>query len=262
MAGPVALLRLRELTGCDNAGAVRGLEAARALLGFKAFRASVDAEDNRIAAALQTDLCLEAASAMHAAASWFIRAMPGANVGEAVTATAAPLAAIKTNLPGLLGPFAAARLHTLAADLVRRGAPEPLAHAAAALAPLAQGLNSVELAARTGSEVVAAATAYAALGDAFGLDRLIAGAEDGLAAAPYWDRIAGRRLCTELLRMQGDMAAAALTAGGADTWLARHSEKHTGLAAVLAELSHDRSWSFAKFALSTDAVREFMREAM
>ena len=103
-----------------------------------------------------------------------------------------------------------------------------------------------------------AGAAFYAIGDALRLDRLRASAREGLTHAPYWDRVAGRRLIAELVRLQASATGDALAGGGADSWLEERGEARKQLRATLSALTKDRSWSFAKFALSTDAVRQFM----
>ena len=70
--------------------------------------------------------------------------------------------------------------------------------------------------------------------------------------------MAGRRLIAELVRLQASATEDALAVGGAEAWLEARSEARRQLIATLSALGKDRSWSFAKFALSTDAVRQFM----
>ena len=80
----------------------------------------------------------------------------------------------------------------------------------------------------------------------------------GAAHTGYWDRVAGRRLVSELVRLQASAASDAIAAGGTDAWLADKLEARRQLIATLGTLSKGKDWSFAKFTLSTDAVRQFM----
>jgi glutamate dehydrogenase len=126
------------------------------------------------------------------------------------------------------------------------------------MAYFSQGLVIVDVARETKTKVPEAGAAFYAIGDALRLDRLRASAREGLAEAPYWDRVAGRRLIAELVRLQASATADALGQGGTETWLEARTDARKSLLAQLAALGKDRSWSFAKFALSTDAVRQFM----
>jgi glutamate dehydrogenase len=256
--GPVALLRLRELTGAAPAEAVRALEAARAVLDLAGFRKEVFALDNKAPADLQTALQLEAVHAAGEAAAWFLRAMPGAKVGEAVKATHGPLNELKASLAQVQSAFPASRIEREARGFIKRGAPEALAHWGAAMAYFAQGLVIVDVARETKKKVLEAGAAFYAIGDALRLDRLRASAREGLTHAPYWDRVAGRRLIAELVRLQASATGEALAKGGAEGWIEERGEARRQLLSTLSALTKDRSWSFAKFALSTDAVRQFM----
>jgi glutamate dehydrogenase len=256
--GPVALLRLRELTGAAPAEAVRALEAAREVLDIAGFRKEVFALDTRVPADLQTELQLEAVHAASEAAGWFIRATAGKSVGDAVKLTHGPLNELKSVLPSVQSAFPASRIERDARAFIKRGAPEALAHWAAAMSYFAQGLVIVDVSQQARKKVPETAAAFYAIGDALRLDRLRASAREGLARAPYWDRVAGRRLISELVRLQAGATDEALRSGGADAWLDERGDSRRQLISTLTALGKDRAWSFAKFALSTDAVRQFM----
>jgi glutamate dehydrogenase len=256
--GPVALLRLRELTGAEPAEAVRALEAARAVLDLAGFRRDVFALDAKVPADLQTELQLEAVHAAAEAAAWFIRATAGKPVGDAVKLTHTPLDELKGALKDVQTSFPASRIERDARAFVKRGAPEGLAHWAAAMSYFAQGLVIVDVAQRKKKPVPESAANFYEIGDALRLDRLRASAREGLAGAAYWDRVAGRRLIAELVRLQASATEEAIGSGGADAWLGARSDARRQLLSTLTALGKDRTWSFAKFALSTDAVRQFM----
>jgi len=256
--GPVGLLRLRELTGAAPAEAVRGLESARAVLDIASFRREVFALDNKAPAALQAELQLEAVQAVSDAAAWFIRAAPGMSIGEAVEMTHAPLNELKASLAAVQTAFPASRIERDARGFIKRGAPDSLARWAGAMSYFAQGLVVVDVARQVSKPVPETAACFYAIGDALRLDRLRASAREGLAHAPYWDRVASRRLISELVRLQASAAEDAVRAGSAEAWLSARSENRRQLIATLGNLGKDHSWSFAKFALSTDAVRQFM----
>ena len=256
--GPVALLRLRELTGAAPAEAVRALEAAREVLDLAGFRREVFALDALVPADLQTELQLEAVHAASEAAGWFIRATAGKSIGDAIKQTHAPLNELKVALPSVQSDFPASRIERDARAFIKRGAPDALAHWAAAMSYFAQGLVIIDVSQQARKKVPETAAAFYAIGDALRLDRLRASAREGLARAPYWDRVAGRRLISELVRLQASATEEALRAGGADAWLDARGDSRKQVISTLTALGKDRAWSFAKFALSTDAVRQFM----
>ena len=256
--GPVALLRLRELTSAAPAEAVRALEAAREVLDIATFREQIFALDNKVPADLQTDLQLEAIHAASEAAAWFIRTLPGQPVGKAVEQTHGPLNELKASLASVQTAFPASRIERDARAFIKQGAPDSLARWSAAMSYFSQGLTVVDVARTSGRTVPETAAAFYAIGDALRLDRMRASAREGLVNAPYWDRVAGRRLISELVRLQAGATEEALKLGGAEAWLGGRGEGRRQLLATLSALGKDRSWSFAKFALSTDAVRQFM----
>jgi glutamate dehydrogenase len=254
----VPLLRLREMTGAASADVLRGLEAARAVLDFDAFRREVDSLDTKVGADAQIDLRVQAAQAMSEAANWYILNMPKARVGEAVTQTHNQLNEFKAALSQIHSPFPAARIERSARAFTKRGVPDALARWAAAMSHFSQGLVVIDLAKAMNVPVPQAGAAFYAIGDALRLDRLRSTAREGLAKSGYWDRLAGRRLVSELVRIQASAAQEALANGGPDVWLAERSEARRQLIATLGTMSKGKDWSFAKFTLSADAVRQFM----
>ena len=259
MGGPIPLLRLREVSGGDDVEIVRGLEAARTVLDFDNFQWEVDALDNKVDADVQTELRLEAAQALIEAGAWFVLSMPTGSLGELEAATHGPLNEFKAALAGIHAPFAAAHVERSTRALVKRGAPEELARWATAMSYFAQGLVVVELAQKTEQKVAVAGECFYQIGDALRLDRLRASASEGLEKADFWDRVASRRLISELVQWQADAARDALGMGGAEAWLAKHQEGRRELLGTLGELAKEQAWSFAKFALAADAVRYFMK---
>ncbi len=258
LGGPVPLQRLSELTGVDLPRAVSGLEAARHVLSLDEFRSEVFRLDNQVPASVQCELQQTALNAVMEAAAWFIRKCPGMTTGHAIKTFHGGLDRFKAVMPKVQTSFPAARIERTARRIAEEGVPENLAHWAGALNYFAQGLSVVELSAQCGQDVETVAAEFYRMGDALRLDRLRMTAREGLANAPYWDRVAGRRLIAELVRVQTDATAEALRAGGAQAWLADRSEGQRALLETLGRLSDDRAWSFARFALAADAVRDFL----
>ena len=259
MAGPVTLLRMRELTGASPAEAAKALEAARAVLNFDDFKQQVDALDNKVDARLQTEFRQRAAGAVIAAACWFATETDHESVGAAVARMHAPLNEFKSILAEVHSPFPAARIERVARNGAKRGAPEALARWAGAMNQFAYGLFAVEIAASENVSVKEAAACFYEVGDTLRLDRLRGAARDGLTNANYWDRVASRRLVAELFRVQASAVRDALAEGGVSQWMTGQHEARNAMLTELATISSDKGWSFAKFALSVDAVRQFLR---
>ena len=259
MAGPVTLLRMRELVGVAPADAAKALEAARVVLNYDEFKQRVDELDNVVAADLQTEFRMRAATAMVVAGCWFATEAHDETISEAVARTQMPLNEFKSILAEVHAPFPAARIERIARQAVKRGAPEDLARWAGAMNQFAYGLFPIEIAARNQISVKEAATCFYEVGDMLRLDRLRGTARDGLTRVNYWDRVASRRLISELFRVQAAAVEDALAQGGAKQWVSGREDARDSLLAELGAISRDKGWSFAKFALSVDAVRQFLR---
>lgn len=259
LAGPVAMLRLRELTGAGPASIVRAVEAARSVLDADRLRTDIFSLDAQVSGELQTALQLEVVNSITEAAAWFIRTWPEADTGELTRHTRAPLRELKALLPEVRTSYQASRIEKSARSFIRRGAPESIAREAAGLAYVSQGLVVTDLAERSGAGLRDAAACFFAIGESLRLDRLRVSVREGLATAPYWDRVAARRLIGELVSLQAAMTQEALRGGGAEVWLDGRSEARKRLVGELVALGRDREWSFARFALSVDTLRHFLR---
>lgn len=259
VAGPAFLIRLRETTGASNADIARAFEAARALLNTADFTAQVNALDNRVDAQLQDQLRLGAAAGLSLATAWLAVHERGNLLTETVGGFQEKLDAFKGALRETGSPHDAARIERRTRNYVKRGAPESLARWAAAMPHFAEGIAIARLASRAGKAVKNVAAQYYKIGDLLHLDRLRTAAEDSLASAPYWDRVATRRLIDELTDLQiGATASALLHGGNAENWMGTRNGARSDLVSGLNELNHDQRWSFSKFALSTDAIRRFL----
>ncbi|MEL6474267.1 MAG: NAD-glutamate dehydrogenase [Pseudomonadota bacterium] len=258
-AGPLVLLRLKEMTGAHEPEIVRAVEAARILLNFEQFRSEVDALDNVISADAQSLLRLDGAAGLSRAAAWLVRNEASQAVSETLDAYNDGLSKFKARLRETASAYASARIERRARALMRRDVPEDLARWSASISNFAEGLSIVQIANTAEAEVKGVSSIYFDLGDQLRLDRLRASAEDGLANAPYWDRVAARRLIVDLENQQANAAEDALAHGGdAQAWIGSRSADRNALLQTLRDLGRGHHWSFSKFALSADAVRQFL----
>ena len=265
--GPAFLLRLRETTGKSGAVISRAFEIARITLGSEALGDAVNALDNQISASAQTAMHLDIAMALSRATALFTHDET-TPIEQVLDRHAGRFATLKKALPGVLKPYVTARISRRAKGYIRAGAPEDLASDISVQMALALGHDILKIADETGRTPKDAAATFFTIGDALRLDRLRYTAEDSLAKSDYWERLATRRLMDDLIAQQSTAARLALASGpdnaagawAAEAWLAKNEAQAARLHDAMKAMDVGRSWSFAKFSLVTDAVRQFMSE--
>ena len=91
------------------------------------------------------------------------------------------------------------------------------------------------------------------------LDRLRAAAEDSLAHADFWDRVASRRMIVDFAEQQVAATRDALNHGeDAKLWLETRPGSRAALLETLRGFGRGQTWSFSRFALASDAIRRFL----
>ena len=244
LAGPVFVLRMRELSGKTATDAARAFVIADGAFGLSALKARIDALDGTVKAAAQVRAY--AAIALHAerVAPWFLAR------GE--TDIAAAIALYRDGVDALR--------ETLARDL----SPDPelpgdVARDVALLPRLAAALDMARLAADTGADIATVAALYEGVGETLGLERLHALAAR-LVLPDHWDRLALRRLLDDLSGAQGALSARLLKAGGLaalDAWRQAQQGQLTRMRAFLEALETSGEPSVAKLMLLSSQIQGF-----
>ena len=265
--GPSFLLRLRETTGKSGAEITRAFEIARITLGAEAHGDAVNALDNKIPTSAQTAMHLDIAMALSRATALFSH-NDSAPIDEVLAIYVDRFTELKKALPSVLKPYVTARIARRAKGYIRSGAPEGIASDISVQMALALGHDILSFADGMERSPKDAAATFFAVGDALRLDRLRAMAEDSLSKADYWERLATRRLMDDLIAQQSAAARLALEGVSAKTsgakaaslWLNKNKAETERLHESMVAMDVGRVWSFAKFSLVTDAVRQFMSE--
>ncbi|HZQ40100.1 MAG TPA: NAD-glutamate dehydrogenase, partial [Rhizomicrobium sp.] len=250
LAGPVFVLRTREVTGLSPADAARAFVLSDGAFGLSALKARIDALDLTIPASLQTQLYSDIADQFRRASRWFLTHVP-ANAVLADTAARyrAGIEALRQNY--VLDREAQDRVTTLAVS----GMPEDLARDLVLLAPLSTGLDVVELAQDSGGDTAAAGALYFAVGGALGLDRLRSLVER-FHPPEHWDRLALRRLMGDLSSAQRGITGALLKNGkSVEQWSADNADALSRTREFLAAMESSGDLSVAKLMLASSQIQ-------
>jgi glutamate dehydrogenase len=250
LAGPVFVLRTREVSGLDGAQAARGFVLADGAFGLSALKTRIDALDLKVDAGIQARLYGDIADQFRRAARWFLAHVPlDAPIADAVVQYRAGVEALRQTYS------LTAEDDAHIAELVKAGVPEDLARDMALLSPLAMALDVALLARETGKDAAKVAPLYFALGEKLGLDRL-RGLANRYQPPEHWDRLALRRLLDDLSQSQRGIAKK-LLAGGTSTedWARAQSSALERTRSFLGTLEASGEISVAKLMLASSQIQ-------
>jgi len=253
LAGPVFVLRTREVSGLDGAAVARGFMLSDGAFGLSALKARIDALDLKVPANIQTALYSDIASQFRRATRWFLAHVAlDAPIADTVAQYRAGVEALRQGYG--LTEDDNARI----ADLVKAGVPDDLARDMALLPPLAMGLDVALLAHETGTDTAKVAPLYFALGSALGLDRLrnLAGRYQ---PPEHWDRLALRRLLDDLSQSQRAIVKKLLAGGiSVEEWAKAQHDALERTRGFLNTLEASGEISVAKLMLASSQMQSLV----
>ncbi|WP_154792276.1 NAD-glutamate dehydrogenase [Occultella kanbiaonis] len=182
--------RAGDETGASSEQVTRAFVACREVFAMEHFVAAVEALDNKVDAAVQTQLYLDFRRLLDRGSRWFVQHRPDeVDVAEAVEVFAGPVGELTPQLPVLLRGAELDRFHARATALTEAGVPTEQAERAAGLLPALSLLDVVELAGASGEDLTAVAGLYFAVSDRFQVDDLLIQVA-GLPLDDRWDALA------------------------------------------------------------------------
>ena len=254
--GPAFLLRLREAGGMDNAACVRAFEVARAALDMPGLHARINDAEGKTNAAGRIALELALARNVSDAAIHIQKHNPSGEISALVDQYKAGFEALDKGAVKRASSYDSSRYERHVKQLVKAGASAGLAKEIEKTTLLVNTVEAIDIAASEDISLTKAADIFCEIGGAFRIDRLRAGAQDAFAGMTQWESMAAYGQLASLLSGQAEATRQAL-AGDSDVgaYLKARSAQIDGLGRQLRAMSLGRDWSFAKFALATDAVK-------
>jgi glutamate dehydrogenase len=249
LAGPVFVLRTREVTGLSAAQVARGFVLSDGAFGLSDLKARIDALDGKIDAGLQTQLYGGIADQFRRATSWFLTHVSAdAPIAETVMQYRASLDALRQSYA--LNEGDKKRIEALSKQV-----PGDLARDWSLMRHLVSALDVALLARDTGKDPGTVAPVYAALGQSLGLDRLRAMASK-FSPPEHWDRLALRRLMDDLSQSQRSIAGTLLNSGtGVEEWAKNQESALNRTREFLGTLEASGELSVAKLMLASSQIQ-------
>ncbi|HEX3753866.1 MAG TPA: NAD-glutamate dehydrogenase domain-containing protein, partial [Rhizomicrobium sp.] len=254
LAGPVFVLRMRELSGASGAEVARAFVLADGAFGLSALKSRIDVLDGKIDAGLQIRLYGEIAGHLQLVTPWFLAHLPaGTDLGAAIALYRAGVEALRAGLTE--NDEDQARIESLAGHV-----PDDLARDWVSLRRLALAPDIALLAHEASAAPDTVAALYFALGARLGLDRLRMLAAK-LTLPEHWDRLALRRLLESLSATQRGLARILLKEGAhdapaaVDAWAAARAASLERTRAFLSAMESSGELSIAKLMLASSQIQ-------
>src|SRR6266851_1655441 len=214
-AGVTFISEMQSRTGRPAPKIARAYRIVREAFDLPRLWAEIEALDNRVAAALQSEMLLDIAGVVEHAAAWLLRAERLDMGGEASRFTPA-VASLAADIADLLPASERVLMESRAERLAAAGVPPPLAARIAGFIFLITAFEIGDLAVRAGQPVERAARTFYGVGARFALDELRAAARR-LPTDTLWQKAAAETLIDDFYTMQAEVAERILqSADGAD----------------------------------------------
>jgi glutamate dehydrogenase len=188
--GPAGPLTLADVAGRPVTDVAFAFMAARGTLGLAGLWARIDALDGALASDVQLGLYERVGQGLVVAATHFLREGVAARpLSETVTRCGHGGASLMEALGRIMPTVLTERLLKDSAHLVASGVPAELANDVVRLSVLAETPAIVATAERSGTSIADAARAYLTIASHFGIDEIVARAQE-LAPADDYERLA------------------------------------------------------------------------
>jgi glutamate dehydrogenase len=266
-AGLTFIPDLQARTGRTAPDIARAYRIVREAFALPPLWTTIEALDNRTAAAVQSEMLLDIAGLIEHAASWLLRAAKGPSsldIGAEIARFAPAVQGLAAQFPELLPASERAIVDQRNARYTAAGVPSVLTEPIAGLVFLAAALEIGDLAARTGQPIDRAARTFYGVGARFALDELRA-AGRRLPAETPWQKTAIEALIDDFYALQVDLAERVLTAAakGADgaedpltAWAAIRAAQLAPAEALAAELRAAPSPDLAMLVVAARQLRQ------
>ena len=257
-AGPVFLLQLREAGGGDSAACVRAYEILRAALQLPDLVDRISADED-VSAAGRTALLLDVNQRVGQLALALLRRGVSGSMDELVSYFEKGCTGLRQGADERATAHESTRLDRRTRQLVRAGATEALATEISSLGLIAQAVELIDVAADMKVDVAEVMAVFNELGSALRIDRLVSRARDVRREMSHWERQAVDGQLGNICSAQA-AATRHLIESKADTadYLKQRRSQADALSVLLRGLDLGRNWSFAKFTLAGDAVRDVL----
>ena len=248
---------MEERSGKGPGDVVRAYTITRGVFDLEAVWSAIDALDNKVPAAVQTELHRASERLVARAVGWFLRSSKPLDIKARIEEFRPGITKLADQISALLPPEERGELDRRVAELVEKGAPKALALKAARLNFLISSLDIVRLSLDSGFDLIDLARGFYEIGHRFSLDTMRQAAR-GLRADTTWRKLAVEALLEDLYGHQAKLAAQAFSEGGAKAlgkWIEARSRDLDHLAGLVQEIKATANPDLAMLTVANRQLR-------
>ena len=258
-AGLTFIHDMRARTGREAPDIARSYRIVREAFALPALWARIEALDNRVPAAMQTEMLLDVTGLVEHEAAWLLRG-DRLDLGREIARFAPPVRHLAEIVQELLPESERALLDQRTAHFAAAGVPQPLAARVGGVVFLTTAFEISALAERATQPVNRAARTFYQLGARLALDELRAAARRLPSETP-WQKIAAESLIDDFYALQAELAARVLATadGAADplaTWAQAHADRLAPADAIASELRAAGAADLAMLVVARQQLRQ------
>jgi glutamate dehydrogenase len=245
VGGITFVYRAIEETGASVVQVVRAATAAMEVFNIREIWGWVNALDNKISTRAQSALQLETRRLLDRATRWFLLFRGGElDIGAEVESFRTTVADHAHHVPEMLRGNEAERYRRRVDRFIEAGAPEALAHEAAAALDVFALLDITDICRATNESADSVIALYFALSDRYDVDRTLMNITD-LPRSDRWSALARQALRTDLYQVIAALTTRVIEASSAkdpalhriEQWEMQHAESVSRARTTLAEIS-------------------------
>ncbi len=260
--GPVFAIRAQQDTGSDLGSIARAYSIAREITDMRALWTAIEDLDNRVPAALQTEMNYRTSRLLRYLTYWVLSSLrDDLDIERAVSRFRPGVKELLSELPSLLSGLEAERYQRELQKLEADGAPHGLARRVASLGAAQSAVDIVAVAGVRPTPVTRAANVYFSVGAATGLDWLRNGI-DQLPVDGHWQAIARGTLREEAYALQRRLTSKVLAgdergepARAVAAWLDGRGREAEGLRRTLHDMRTAGNPDFPTLSVALQSVR-------
>tara|TARA_Y100000052_G_scaffold27564_1_gene36495 strand:+ start:35166 stop:39995 length:4830 start_codon:yes stop_codon:yes gene_type:complete len=273
LGGPTFIHRVKERAGVEAASIARAFVASKEIFALAPLLRKIDGLDNQVPADIQIGLHRDIINALRRQVFWLAktRSIDG-RIDDLVSLYKPDVQRLLTSGADTLSPYESDLFEKQCAEYREQGAPSSVAESVAIILSMTSATDIVDLARRTGQDVIKIACLFSSVGSVFRFDELRQTALN-MTLDQHWDRLAVRGLVETLLVQQNSLAERISANNGnsdlnnfaeakvfVDEFVTQHEDEYKRLQLLLAELEQSGAWTFSKLVLFANAMRSFIDE--
>jgi glutamate dehydrogenase len=260
-AGPTFVHDMRARTGRTSPEIACSYRIVRDVFALPALWSGIEELDNRVPAAVQTEMLLDIVGVIEHGAAWLLRGNR-LDIGRETARFASAVRHLAEVVAGLLPPGERMVLDRREARLVAAGVPQDLAARVAGLIFLTTAFEVGDLSERSGQPVDRAAQTFYGVGSHFALDEMRDAARR-LPAETAYQKAAAETLVDDFYSVQAELATRVLASadGVADplaTWIGDNAGLVGPAEAVAAEMRTVAAPDLAMLVVASRQLRQVL----